>query len=990
MIKFDSKKTVFLIDGSSLLYRGYYGMRPLHTSKGIPVQAVYTFCRMMKRLVDMFQPEYLAIVWDSKGKTVRHEMYAEYKATRQAAPSDLFAQKEYILNFADTIGIAQVAKEGVEADDLIFSLAQERAQEGDTVVVVSSDKDMGQMLSDTIFMYDPLKEILYDPAAFAQKMGFAVDKLPFYMSLVGDASDNIPGVSGIGKKTALDLVLAYDSLEDVYARIDTVKPGRARSALQEHKDNAFLSRDLFLFHYHKIDLPKKKLFFDVNNWKKAVPLFQELEFKSLLDEFGQPDEVKAEKEVSVAAILDMLKQRDFQLVTTQKQLQDLCALIKHKKAFAFDTETNGLKPLEVKLVGVSVCVQEGQAFYIPCGHVLGELDNNGQSKLLDSKSQSEVDGGFGTNKHGQKSISSDGGERQQMSLFGAGSGDVSAGEHAHAEQTGQSRALQFGEQQSLLNDQNNAGQLTVQQLITYLGPIFVDESIEKYAHNLKYDQLVLSSHGIEVQGTTFDTCIAASLVTKSWQSAALKKLSIYYFDEPMLTYEHMVGSTSYKDFSYVPLQDALYYAANDAHQTWRLVPLLKKELLEQELVVLFDTIELPLIQVLCEMEKEGIFLDVVELAQVNKIITQGLGAIEHEIRMIADTDINLNSPRQVGELLFEKLKLPAVKKSSKSGVYSTGQEVLAELAKEYVVPGLILKYRELAKLKSTYLDALPAYINKKTGRIHTSFSQVRVATGRLASSDPNMQNIPTSVYGSAIRGAFKPREGQVFISADYSQIELRVLAHLSQDATLIKAFNNGHDIHAETAARLFDVDLDAVTHDQRQMGKRINFSILYGLTPYGLSKELDIPYKDAKHYIEKYFAQYPGVSEWMTQVIDFVTKHGYVTTHWGRRRDIPGIYEKNKHLHDEAKRVAINTVAQGTSAEIMKMGMINLHKAFEEQKLDAKIVLQIHDELLVTVAIEQQKEAELLIISVLDSVVDWSVPFLVTTRSGHDWKQVSK
>lgn len=960
MIKFDPKKTVFLIDGSSLLYRGYYGMRPLHTSKGVPVQAVYTFCRMMKRLVDIFQPEYLAIVWDSKGKTSRHDMYAEYKATRQAAPSDLFMQKEYVLKFADLVGITQVAKEGVEADDLIFSLAQERANKGDTVVVVSSDKDMGQMLSDAIFMYDPLKEILYDPASFSQKMGFTVDKLPFYMALVGDASDNIPGVSGIGKKTALELVLAYDSLEDVYAHIDSVKSGRARLALQQQKDNAFLSRDLFLFQYHKTDLTKEKLFFDVSNWKKAVPLFQELEFKSLLDEFGQPEVVKAEKEMSVTHIIDMLKKRDFRLVTTVKQLQDLCALLKDKKAFAFDTETNGLKPLEVKLVGVSVCVQEGQAFYIPCGHVLSELHNN---------KQSEVDESSRENKHKQSGT----GKHEQMSLLG--DSHILTEAPADAEQAEQNP---------------NTQQLTIQQLITHLGPIFADTSIEKYAHNLKYDQLVLSSHGIELHGTTFDTCIAASLVTKSWQSAALKKLSIYYFNEPMLTYEQMVGGTAYKDFSYVPPCDALYYAANDAHQTWRLVPILKKELIEQELVFLFETIELPLIQVLCEMEKEGIYLDTDALEQVNKTITQGLGVIEREIRTIADTDINLNSPRQVGVLLFETLKLPPPRTSSKGGVYSTGQEVLAELAKEYIVPGLILKYRELAKLKSTYLDALPAYINKKTGRIHTSFSQVRVATGRLASSDPNMQNIPTTVYGSAIRGAFKPQPGHLFISADYSQIELRVLAHLSQDATLIKAFNNGHDIHAETAARLFDVDLDKVTHDQRQLGKRINFSILYGLTPYGLSKELDIPYKDAKRYIEKYFAQYPGVSTWMAEVIDFVTKHGYVTTHWGRRRDIPGIYEKNKHLHDEAKRVAINTVAQGTSAEIMKMGMINLHKAFEKQQLDAKILLQIHDELLVTVAAEHSKKAELLIISVLDSVVNWSVPFLVTTRTGHDWQQVSK
>ncbi|MCX5924899.1 MAG: DNA polymerase I [Candidatus Dependentiae bacterium] len=901
--KFDAKKTFFLIDGSSLLYRGYYGMKPLHTSKGIPVQAVYAFCRMIKRLVDTFNPHHVAIVWDSKGKTTRHAMYPAYKATRQAAPSDLFAQKEYILTFATLVGIVQVAKEGIEADDLMYSLAQERVAQGDTVVVVTSDKDMGQMLCDKIFVYDPLKEVIYDPVNFAEKMGFPVHKLPFYFALLGDASDNIPGVRGVGKKTALELVNTFDSLEDVYARIYEVKQGRARSALQEYKDDAFLSRDLFLLQYHKTALEREGFAFDKAHWKKAVPLFQELEFTSLVKEVG---ETKVEKELNTQEIVDNLKKRDFQLVTTVEQLSDLCALLKDKKAFAFDTETNGLQPLAVNLVGVSFCVQEGQSFYVPCGHNTSEQ------------------------------------------------------------------------------------QITLEQLVAHAAPLFADTTITKYAHNVKYDQLVLASHGIDMQGPIFDTCIAASLVTKGWQSAALKKLSLYYFDEPMLTYEQMVAERVYKDFSYVPIDDALYYAANDAHQTFRLVSLLQKELELLDMISLFDTIETPLIQVLCEMEKEGIILDTVELAQVNKVITQGLVFIEDEIRTLADTTINLNSPKQVGELLFEKLQLTPIKKSSKGGAHSTDQEVLAQLAKEHPVPGLIVKYRELAKLKSTYLDALPTYVNKKTGRIHTSFSQIRVATGRLASSDPNMQNIPTTVYGIAIRGAFKPQQGHVFISADYSQIELRVLAHLSQDACLIAAFNNNHDIHAETASRLFDIPIDEVSHDQRQMGKRINFSILYGLTPYGLAKDLDISFKDAKKYIEKYFAQYPGVSAWMDGVIAFAKGNGYVKTHWGRRRDVPGIYEKNKHLHDEAMRVAVNTVAQGTAAEIMKIGMINVRNELKKRGLEAHIVLQIHDELLITVAVEQHKEVEALVVSVLESVVSWSVPLVVTTRIGNDWKQVSK
>lgn len=905
-MQFDPKKTVFLIDGSSMLYRGYYAMKPLHTSKGMPVQAVYNFCRMIKRLIDIFSPELMALVWDSKGKTVRHERYPDYKSTRQAPPSDLFTQKEYILSFADLIGIAQVAREGVEADDLLFSLAQDFVSQGYHVVIVSSDKDMGQMISDHVWVYDAFKENTYDVSTFTELMGFAPSKLCFYSALVGDAVDNIPGVKGIGKKTALSIVQEYESLDDVYAHIDDIKPTRARTALEAHKHDAYLSYDLFLLHYYAMNRKVSDLSFSMDNWHKARSLFKELEFTSLLKELG---ETKEERDLGEQEIIATLKKHDFQLVTTQEQLVNLCAELKKFGAFAFDTETTGLRTLEVALVGVSFCAQEGRAFYVPCGHVTNEQ------------------------------------------------------------------------------------QVTIVQFIEIMGPLFIDESVKKYAHHAKYDRLVLENHGIAVRGYLFDTHIAASLVTKSWQSSMLKKLSLYYFDEPMLTFEQVVTDKGYKDFSYVPLETALYYSASDAHQTMKLVPLLSAELEAQEMTQLFETIEMPLVDVLCAMEKEGMILDVQELDQVNRIITKGLVVLEKEIFTLSGAEINLNSPRQVGELLFDTLNLPHPEKSgksSKTGSYSTGQDVLVQLAKEHPVPGLLLKYRELAKLKSTYLDALPAYINKKTGRIHTSFSQVRVATGRLASSDPNMQNIPTTAYGIAIRGAFKPPRGHVFISADYSQIELRVLAHLSQDANLINAFLNGHDIHAETAARLFDVSLSEVTHDQRQLGKRINFSILYGLTPFGLSKDLDIHYADAKKYIEKYFAQYPGVSAWMEEVISFVKKHGYVVTHWGRRRDVPGIYEKNKHLYDEARRIAINTVAQGTSAEIMKMGMNGLQKAFRERGIDAKILLQIHDELLISVSEHQSGEAESLMIQVLDSVVDWSIPFVVTTRVGTDWKQVSK
>jgi DNA polymerase-1 len=973
-VQFDPKKTIFLIDGSSILYRGYYGMRPLHTSKGEPVQAVYSFCRMFKKLVDQFKPEYIALVWDSKGKTTRHEMFPEYKATRDAPPSDLFEQKKHIMQFADLIGVAQVAQTGIEADDLMFSIAQEltptrqngfdqQKQDAITqVILVTSDKDMGQMLSEHVSIYDPMKEEVVTPASFAEKMGFPVTKLPFYFALLGDTSDNIPGVKGIGKKTAQELVTSFDSLQDLYNRLDTLKQGRARTALEAHKQEAFLSEKLFLLQYHAQHKSLQDFAFDKQNWKNALPIFQELEFKSLVQGIasggqqaigaspfgaGVSGESTQPATLNTQDIIAELKQKDFQLVTTQEQLIKLCGLIKKKGAVAFDTETDGLEPLAVKLVGISFSCDDNQAFYIPCGHITGEQKNNPEQK--NNYRQAVI---------GQDLLDGDQGEQAEQKN--------KSPEAAHA-------------------------QLSVSTIVAHLAPIFTDKNIAKYAHNLKYDQLVLANHGIELAGPTFDTFIAASLVTKSWQSSALKKLSVHYFNEPMLTYDHMVKEQGYKDFSYVPLESALYYAANDARQTWRLVPILKKELADTDMQKLFESIELPLIQVLVDMERTGIYLDTEILARVNRVITNGLGILEQEITNFVHTPINLNSPRQVGHLLFEQLQLTPPKKPGHKKAHSTDHEVLTQLAKEHPVPGLILKYRELAKLKNTYLDALPTYINKKTGRIHTSYSQARVATGRLASSDPNMQNIPTTEYGIAVRGAFKPKEGHVFISADYSQIELRVLAHLSQDSALIDAFNSGLDIHAQTAARLFDVPVESVTHEQRQLGKRINFSVLYGLTPYGLSKDLDIPFKEAKLYIEKYFAQYPRVSSWMEEIVAFAHKYGYVVTHWGRRRDVPGIFEKNRALYEEAKRIAVNTVAQGTAAEIMKIGMIHTKKALEERGLDAQLILQIHDELLLSACVEQQEAVERLVSHVLGSVApDWTVPLLVTTRRGADWKEVSK
>jgi len=910
-MKFDPKKTIFLIDGSSFLYRAYYGMRPLHTPKGEAVHAVYSFCRMIKKLINKFDPHYLVVVWDSKGKTTRHEMYEAYKATRQAPPSDLFEQKERILEFSDLIGLPHIAQSGIEADDIMYSIAKERVPKGNDIVLVTSDKDMAQMISDQVVMYDPMKEELIDTKAFKEKRGFPVKKLPFYFALLGDTSDNIPGVRGIGKKGAGELVVEFNSLKDLYENLDAVEKPRLRNALEAGRDNAFLSRDLFLLQYHPTHLHTKDLVFNPKNWSKARPLFEELNFKSLLKELPKIS-VAAGKQTSLFATPPAEKMAGylFKKVVTTQQLDELCAELKQKKKFALDTETDGADPMRNACVGISFSASEDTAYYVPFAHIVDE------------------------------------------------------------------------------------NQLSKEEVVAALKPILEDERYHKYLHNVKFDYKVLWRLGIAMRGIALDTVIAARLVLPSWQRVGLKRLSEFYFDEQMLTFNEVVKQQKLKNFAYVSLDLATRYSGSDSLQTFRLANILLKDLAKEKLKKLYNTVEHPLIEILAHMEITGIFCDTRVLEELDVKISRQLQAIEKTIIELAGEkyeSINLNSPQQVEQLLFYDLKLPSKKKSAK-GRYSTNVEVLRELTDLHPIPGLIMQYREYAKLKNTYIDALPLYINPYTGRIHTTYRQESVATGRLASSDPNLQNIPTnsSGYGLEIRAAFQANRNYRFISVDYSQIELRVLAQLSKDKTLVEAFLRGHDIHAQTAAGLFEIPLEQVTHEQRQIGKRINFSILYGLTPYGLSKDMGISFGQAKEYIQKYFDQYPNVSKWMDSVIEYAIEHGYVTTLWGRRRHVPGIYEQNRSLYEEARRVAINTVAQGTAAEIMKVGMIKLDAVLKKKKFDACMLLQIHDELLIRVHKDHVEAVEKIAKKELESAVDWDIPFVVTTRHGKDWKDVTK
>lgn len=907
-MKFNPESTLFLIDGSHFLYRAYYGLPPLHTKKGEPVQAVFAFARILKKIINEYSPQYMILVWDSPGKTKRQEIYTEYKATRQPPPSDLFTQKKRIQEFADIVGIFQLSKEGVEADDLIASLSKKFEQQM-SVVILSSDKDLGQLLQKNVFLLDTFKEKIYNKSTFEEKIGFPVEHLPLFYGLVGDSSDNIPGVSGIGKKSAEDLAKKYSSMQDLYAHLDEIESKRVKNALISDKKNAFLSEALFLLDIEPISTAKEELRFDVNNWQKAKDFFKELNFTSFLKDESAYDEAMADAHASRnAPKKELWKKYNFKTIQTEEDFDALIRKLENMPFFAFDTETTGYHPLETELVGVSFCYEVGSAFYVPCGHVTLEK------------------------------------------------------------------------------------QIKLNHLISRIKPILENEKIGKVAHNAKYDILVLSQYDIKVTGLICDTYIASQLVFEESIRSGLKSLSEYLFNEEMFSYEEIVQNKPVKNFSQVSLDLATIYSAADAHQTFRLKEIVEKKLEEQRLVTIYHEIEMPLMYVLISMEKAGIYCDKEKLdtlrLEVDKEIKQKEDAISGIIQNAA---INLNSPAQVRSLLFETLNLPPQKKSPK-GVPSTDVEVLELLQDMHPVPKFLMQYRELTKLKTTYIDALPTYISKKDKKIHTSFFQLKTATGRLSSNNPNLQNIPADMKGIAgeIRAAFLPEKDHFFIAVDYSQIELRVLAFLSKDPVLKHAFLENHDIHTETAARIFDMAFDQVHHEQRQIGKRINFSILYGLTPFGLSKDLKIPYGDAKRYIERYFQQYEKVPVWIDSVVKFAESNGYVETHWGRRRAVPNIYQKNKNLLQEAKRIAINTVAQGTAADLVKKGMIAVNDWTQKECPEVQILLQIHDELLISAPKNGIEKTAKKIQEILEGIVAWDIPLKVTARWGENWKEVSK
>ena len=898
--------SLHLIDGSSLLYRSYYGVRPLHTATGIPTHAIYGFCRTLKKITDDLKPTNLIVVWDSKGPTTRHTEYADYKATRQAPPSDLITQKNAIIEFLTTIGVAQLAASGHEADDLIYSLIQEHPAANTTVI--TGDKDLHQLLSASVSIFDPFKQITITLESFTTDRHFTPQDLLLYHSLLGDSSDNIPGVKGIGAKTAEKLAQEYHTIAALYESIETIKPARTQELLRAQKAEALISEKLFTLRYHHTGFKIERSHYTLTNWRAAASFFKPYEIKPFL-----PNGVTADQ--NATAELATAPTCITHTITTSEQLNSLITTLNTLPLVACDTETTSLQPFRDDLVGISFSWNDTNGYYIPFGHTTGEQ------------------------------------------------------------------------------------QLPREEVIAAVIPFFASTTIGKIFHHTKFDQSGLARYGITLNGVVGDTLIMASLLRTGSESIGLKALSSRLLQEEMTDYSTIAkGKHTFAD---VAVETAAPYAANDARQTWRIYHFIKEQLRQEPILErLYNQVELPLSSLLWRMEEYGIHLNVPliqelathaqeELDHINMKITACLHGGQQSL--IAPS-LNLNSPQQVESLLFDQLKLPSLKKNVKTQSRSTDSEVLNELSKIHPVPGLIMQYRELSKLLNTYLLPLPGEINARTGKIHTTYTQTITATGRLSSTNPNLQNIPTgNTIGAKVRDAFVAPEGYVFISADYSQIELRILAQFSQDAALVTAFAHGHDVHIQTAALIFGCTEEEITPAQRAVGKKINFSIMYGLTPFGLSKDLNISPAEAKRYIERYFIQYAGVKTWMDALILDAKETGYVTTLLGRRRAVPGLNERNKNLQDAERRVAINTPIQGTSADIIKMAMLKLDGEITKHQLDAHLVLQIHDELIVAVKKEAVEKLLPLIKECMNSIVpDWQVPLEVSLRVGDTWGAVSK
>ena len=938
-----------LVDGSSYLYRSFYAphLNTFTTKQGEPTGAMYGVLNMLKSLIAQVEPSHIAVVFDAKGRTFRDELYEQYKSHRPPMPDELRSQIQPLHAMIKALGIPLISIEGVEADDVIGTLAVQAAKDGKNVLISTGDKDMAQLVNDHIMLINTMNNTLLDREGVIEKYGIPPELIIDYLALLGDSSDNIPGVKGVGEKTAIALLQGVGSMKEIYANLDKVATLSFRGAktfapkLEAEQAMADLSYVLATI---KTDVPLEmrhdELLTQPQQRDQLVELFGRYEFKKWLNEVmsdtnpvtqiapeKMPNNYQATQAVSSEPKITKISidRTAYQCVNTLSLFSEWLEKLQVAKLIAVDTETDALDPMVANLVGISFALENGEACYIPLAH---KVENT---------------------------------EPQQSDLFEENSEPVAA----------------------LLPDQ-----LDKAEVLSQLQPILENPEVQKIGQNIKYDLTIFARNGIELQGVAFDTMLE-SYTLNSTGRHNMDDLAERYLGHQTIPFEELAGKgKNQKTFDYIDLEKATEYAAEDADITMKLHQCLSVELVQTpSLQQLFEQIEMPLVPVLSRVERNGVMIDPQRLLSHSKEIELRLSELEEQVHNLAGETFNLASTKQLQEILFNKLGLPVLKKTPK-GAPSTNEEVLEELAQMgHQVPVLLMEHRGLSKLKSTYTDKLPQMINKFTGRVHTSYHQAVTATGRLSSSDPNLQNIPIrNEQGRRIRQAFIAREGYKIVAADYSQIELRIMAHLANDQNMIKAFAEGKDIHRSTAAEIFGVPLDQVTSEQRRSAKAINFGLIYGMSDFGLSNQLGISRAEAKKYMELYFQRYPAVQQFMIDIREKAAENGYVETLFGRRLHLPDIQSSNAIRRKAAERVAINAPMQGTAADIIKVAMIGIDNAIRECD-DIKMIMQVHDELVFEVKNDRIDHYSQLIKAEMEKAITLNVPLIAEVGVGENWDE---
>ena len=890
-----TENPLILIDGSSYLYRAYHALPPLMSSKNQPTGAIRGVISMINKILLDHPNSPLAVIFDAKGKTFRHEMYKDYKANRPPMPEDLVKQIEPINQIVEALGIKLLSIKGVEADDVIGTLAKEASDAGLDTVISTGDKDMTQLVNKHIKVVNTMSNELLDEKGVENKFGVKPELIIDYLALVGDTSDNVPGVEKVGPKTAVKWLIEYGSLDEIIKNAEKIS-GKVGENLRNGLSQLHVSKELVTIKKDvSLEVGVKDLMVGKRNKKLLEEIYTELEFKAWLEKEEAPEK-EAKEEVT--------KESKYELITKIKQLESWVTKIKKNSLLALDTETTGLDYMDAKLVGISLSVKSGEAAYIPLGHQEEE-------------------------------------------------------------------------------------QLDVNVVLKKLKPILESKKIKIVGQNIKFDRNILTRHGINLASFENDTMLMSYVLNSTATRHNLDALAQYYLKYKTTTFEDVAGKgVKQVTFDLVPMDQAVHYASEDADITYRLHEELKSRLAKEPVLnTLLEEVEIPLITVLSDMEQAGTLVNERVLKAQSKNFSERITKLETEAYELAGQEFNLGSPKQLQEIFFEKLKYPVLQKTP-GGQPSTAENVLQQLSEDYELPKIILEHRTLSKLKSTYTDKLPSQISPSTGRIHTSFNQTGTSTGRLSSSDPNLQNIPIRTEdGRRIRQAFEAPNGYQLISADYSQIELRVIAHLSKDEGLLKAFKEGQDIHSSTASEVFGVDLQEVEPDQRRSAKAINFGLIYGISAFGLSKQLGINRNLAAEYMDIYFSRYPGVRKYMNKTKTEAKKTGYVETLYGRRLYLPEISTGNAIRRQAAERVAINAPVQGTAADIMKKAMLSVNDSLKKQKIDAKLILQVHDELVVESHEKDTEKVTKILTNSMSKAAQLSVPLEVEIGIGKNWDQ---